>query len=60
MLTYRNFKNVNENVSSQSTMDLLSALYGIILVVMGMAFPIAQVISSKIPSSYYEVLIIIH
>ena len=36
-------------------MNLLSALYGIILVVMGVAFPISQVISSKIPSSYYEV-----
>jgi hypothetical protein len=35
--------------------DMLSALYGIILVVMGVAFPTSQVISIKIPSHYYEV-----
>lgn len=34
---------------------MLSALYGIMLVVMGVAFPTSQVISSKIPSHYYEV-----
>ena len=55
----------NENlskgiVSRQATVDLLSALYGIILVVMGVAFPISQVISIKIPSHYYEVNIIDH
>lgn len=38
----------------QATVDILSALYGIMLVVMGVAFPISQVISSKIPSHYYE------
>jgi len=40
-----------------SIIDMLSALYGIILVVMGVAFPISQVISSQIPSSYYQVFI---
>lgn len=34
---------------------MLSALYGIMLVVMGVAFPTSQVISIKIPSHYYEV-----
>ncbi|XP_046450947.1 uncharacterized protein LOC124199245 isoform X2 [Daphnia pulex] len=37
-----------------ATVDMLSALYGIILVVMGVAFPTSQVISIKIPSHYYE------
>lgn len=35
--------------------DMLSAVYGIVVVVMGVAFPISQVISSKIPPLYYEV-----
>ncbi|XP_055300665.1 proton channel OtopLc isoform X2 [Sitodiplosis mosellana] len=33
----------------------LSALYGKLLVVMGIAFPMAEVISSYIPPSFYEV-----
>jgi hypothetical protein len=33
----------------------LSALYGKILVVMGIAFPMAEVISTYIPPSFYEV-----
>lgn len=33
----------------------LSALYGKILVVMGIAFPMAEVISSYVPPSFYEV-----
>ena len=32
----------------------LSALYGKLLVVMGIAFPMAEVISSYIPPSFYE------
>lgn len=39
-----------------SIIDMLSALYGIILVVMGVSFPISQVISSQIPYSYYQVV----
>lgn len=34
---------------------LFSALYGKILVVMGIAFPMAEVISTYIPPSFYEV-----
>lgn len=33
----------------------LSALYGKLLIVMGIAFPMAEVISSYIPPSFYEV-----
>lgn len=33
----------------------LSALYGKLLVVMGVAFPMAEVISTYIPPSFYEV-----
>lgn len=33
----------------------LSALYGKLLVVMGTAFPMAEVISTYIPPSFYEV-----
>lgn len=35
----------------------LSALYGKLLVVMGIAFPMAEVISTYIPPSFYEVSI---
>lgn len=35
----------------------LSALYGKLLVVMGIAFPMAEVISTYIPPSFYEVRI---
>lgn len=34
----------------------LSALYGKLLVVMGIAFPMAEVISTYIPPSFYEVM----
>lgn len=34
---------------------MLSAVYAKLLVVMGIAFPLAEVISHKIPASYYEV-----
>ncbi|XP_077292865.1 proton channel OtopLc-like [Arctopsyche grandis] len=34
--------------------DTLSALYGKLLVVMGIAFPMAEVISTYIPPSFYE------
>lgn len=36
----------------------LSALYGKLLVVMGIAFPMAEVISTYIPPSFYEVKVI--
>lgn len=34
----------------------LSALYGKLLVVMGIAFPMAEVISTYVPPSFYEVM----
>lgn len=34
----------------------LSALYGKLIVVMGIAFPMAEVISTYIPPSFYEVI----
>jgi len=38
----------------------LSALYGKLLVVMGIAFPMAEVISTYIPPSFYEVSVFCH
>ncbi|XP_073833057.1 proton channel otopetrin-like c [Musca autumnalis] len=40
---------------SDALATLFSALYGKILVVMGIAFPMAEVISTYIPPSFYEV-----
>lgn len=34
---------------------MLSALYAKLLVIMGICFPLAEVISKKIPVSFYEV-----
>ena len=44
---------------SDSLIICLSALYGKLLVVMGMAFPMAEVISKDLPSSFYNVSIYI-
>lgn len=41
----------------QALSTTLSALYGKILVVMGIAFPMSEVISTHIPHSFYEVMI---
>lgn len=38
---------------------ILSALYGKLLVVMGIAFPMSEVISTYIPPSFYDVSIFI-
>lgn len=40
---------------SDSLVIMLSAVYAKLLVVMGISFPLAEVISHKIPASYYEV-----
>ena len=40
---------------SDSLIACVSALYGKLLVVMGMAFPVAEVISHNIPISFYNV-----
>lgn len=40
---------------SQALATTLSALYGKLLVVMGIAFPMSEVISTHIPHSFYEV-----
>jgi hypothetical protein len=37
--------------------SVLSALYAKLLVVMGIGFPLAEVISSYIPPAYYDVSI---
>ncbi|MPC97169.1 hypothetical protein E2C01_092467 [Portunus trituberculatus] len=39
---------------SDSLIACVSALYGKLLVVMGMAFPVAEVISHNIPISFYN------
>jgi len=39
----------------QALATTLSALYGKLLVVMGIAFPMSEVISTHIPHSFYEV-----
>lgn len=41
---------------SDALATTLSALYGKLLVVMGTAFPMAEVISTYIPPSFYEVI----
>lgn len=41
--------------SGDALATLFSALYGKLLVVMGIAFPMAEVISTYIPPSFYEV-----
>lgn len=41
--------------SGDALATTLSALYGKLLVVMGIAFPMAEVISTYIPPSFYEV-----
>uniref|UniRef100_A0A146LN45 Otopetrin-2 n=3 Tax=Lygus hesperus TaxID=30085 RepID=A0A146LN45_LYGHE len=41
-------------MGAQALATTLSALYGKLLVVMGIAFPMAEVISTHIPSSFYE------
>lgn len=41
--------------SGEALATTLSALYGKLLVVMGIAFPMAEVISTYIPPSFYEV-----
>lgn len=42
-------------VSGDALATTFSALYGKLLVVMGIAFPMAEVISTYIPPSFYEV-----
>lgn len=44
---------------SQALATTLSALYGKLLVVMGIAFPMSEVISTHIPHSFYEVTFLI-
>ena len=42
-------------VQSDSLVVIISALYCKLLVVIGLAFPLSEVISSNIPPFYYEV-----
>lgn len=46
--------NFREICRSDAFATTLSALYGKLLVVMGIAFPMAEVISTYIPPSFYE------
>ncbi|GBM03375.1 Proton channel OtopLc [Araneus ventricosus] len=43
-----------ESSENDSLVVMLSAVYAKLLVVMGISFPLAEVISHKIPASYYE------
>ncbi|XP_066592467.1 proton channel OtopLc-like [Prorops nasuta] len=43
-----------KNIGCDALATTLSALYGKLLVVMGIAFPMAEVISTYIPPSFYE------
>ncbi|XP_015125000.1 proton channel OtopLc [Diachasma alloeum] len=45
---------VGRDLGAYALATTLSALYGKLLVVMGIAFPMAEVISSYIPPSFYE------
>lgn len=47
--------NLYPNIRGDALATTLSALYGKLLVVMGIAFPMAEVISTYIPPSFYEV-----
>lgn len=49
------FRSFRFHFSYQMFATTLSALYGKLLVVMGIAFPMAEVISTYIPPSFYEV-----
>lgn len=54
-ITYIYWFTPNWNVlSSDALATTLSALYGKLLVVMGTAFPMAEVISTYIPPSFYD------
>ncbi|XP_014297368.1 proton channel OtopLc-like isoform X1 [Microplitis demolitor] len=44
----------NKHLGAYALATTLSALYGKLLVVMGIAFPMSEVISSYIPPSFYE------
>ncbi|XP_065333011.1 proton channel OtopLc-like isoform X1 [Cloeon dipterum] len=47
-------KDTNQGSATDALTTTLSALYGKLLVVMGIAFPMAEVISTYIPPSFYE------
>lgn len=48
------FKSLFTLICRYALATTLSALYGKLIVVMGIAFPMAEVISSYIPPSFYE------
>ncbi|XP_059489964.1 proton channel OtopLc-like isoform X2 [Neocloeon triangulifer] len=47
-------KDTNQGSATDALTTTLSALYGKLLVVMGIAFPMAEVISTYVPPSFYE------
>ncbi|XP_050528514.1 proton channel OtopLc-like isoform X2 [Daktulosphaira vitifoliae] len=52
--TIEDLHNHWRKMGSQALATTLSALYGKLLVVMGIAFPMSEVISTHIPHSFYE------
>jgi hypothetical protein len=49
------FKNAIELLSSDALQATITALYCKILVILGLAFPMAEVISENVPKGYYQV-----
>lgn len=43
-------------IRSEALSKALSVLYAKLLVVLGLAFPVTEVIASGVPDSYYQVL----
>lgn len=43
-------------VRSEALSKALSALYAKLLVVLGLAFPVTEVIATGVPESYYQVI----
>lgn len=52
--TIEELHNTWRKMGAQALATTLSALYGKLLVVMGIAFPMSEVISTHIPHSFYE------
>nr|CAD7444717.1 unnamed protein product [Timema bartmani] len=47
-------QNETKFLSLHALSVILSALYGKLLIVLGLAFPLAQIMSAKVPPSFYE------
>lgn len=49
---------VNSLLRSEALSKALSALYAKLLVVLGLAFPVTEVIGNGVPVAYYQVIFI--